>query len=44
MTPGYLTMSKQELDRAQLMVLVREALVRTQAQVAEELGLSVRQI
>ena len=34
---------KQELDRAQLMLLLRERR-RTQAQVAEQLGLTVRQV
>ncbi len=36
-------MSKRELDRAQLLLLVRERR-RTQAQVAEQLGVSVRQV
>ena len=43
MSLGTLTMSKRELDRAQLMLLVRERR-RTQAQVAEQLGLTVRQV
>jgi hypothetical protein len=43
MSSGCLTMSKRELDRAQLMLLVSERR-RTQAQVAEQLGLTVRQI
>src|ERR1700733_14513903 len=43
MSPDLLTMSKRELDRAQLMLLVRERR-RTQAQVAEQLGLTVRQV
>ena len=43
MSLGTLTMSKRELDRAQLMLLVRERR-RTQAQVAVQLGLTVRQV
>jgi transposase len=43
MSLGYLTMSKRELDRAQLMLLIQERR-RTQGQVAEQLGLSVRQV
>jgi hypothetical protein len=43
MSLGCLTMSKRELDRAQLMLLIRERR-RTQAQVAEQMGLSVRQV
>jgi hypothetical protein len=42
MSLGCLTMSKRELDRAQLMLLIGECR-RTQSQVAEQLGLSVRQ-
>jgi hypothetical protein len=43
MSLGYLVMSKRELDRAQLMLLIRERR-RTQAQVAEQLGLTLRQV
>jgi transposase len=43
MSLAYLTMSKRELDRAQLMLLIHERR-RTQAQVAEQLGLTVRHV
>jgi hypothetical protein len=40
---GYLIMSKRELDRAQLMLLSRERR-RTEVQVAEQLGLTLRRV
>jgi hypothetical protein len=43
MSLGYLIMSKRELDRAQLMLLIRERR-RTQVQVAEQLDLTLRQV
>src|SRR6185436_12283760 len=43
MTLALLTMSQQEIDRAEWMLRVRERRA-TQAQVAERLGLSVRQV
>jgi hypothetical protein len=43
MSLGFLTMSKRELDRAQLMLLIGERR-RTQAQAAEQLGVTVRQV
>jgi transposase len=43
MTTGFLTMSKRELDRAEWMREIR-ARRATQAQVAERLGVSVRQV
>ena len=43
MTLALLTMSQQEIDRAEWLLRVRERRA-TQAQVAERLGLSVRQV
>jgi hypothetical protein len=43
MSLGTLTMSKRELDRVQLMLLIQERR-RTQTQVAEQLGMTVRQV
>jgi hypothetical protein len=43
MSSGCLTMSKRELARAQLMLLIQERR-RTQAQVGAQLGLTVRQV
>ena len=43
MTPGCLTMSKRELDRTEWMQAIRDRRA-TQAQVAERLGMSVRQV
>jgi hypothetical protein len=43
MSLACLTMSKRELDRADLMLLIRERR-RTQAEVAEQLGVTVRQV
>ena len=43
MTPGCLTMSQRELDRTEWMREIR-ARRATQAQVAERLGVSVRQV
>jgi|GEM_PF-3203469 len=43
MTPGCLSMSKRELDRTEWMREIR-ARRATQAQVAERLGVSVRQV
>jgi hypothetical protein len=40
---GMLTMGQRELDRVQLMLLIQERR-RTQAQVAEQLRLTVRQV
>ncbi len=43
MTLALLSMSQQEIDRAEWMLRIRERRA-TQAQVAERLGLSVRQV
>ena len=43
MTLAFLTMSQTEIDRAEWMLRIRERRA-TQAQVAERLGLSVRQV
>ena len=43
MTLALLTMSQQEIDRSEWMLRIRERRA-TQAQVAERLGVSVRQV
>ena len=43
MTPGCLTMSKRELDRTEWMQATRDRRAM-QAQVAERLGVTVRQV
>jgi transcriptional regulator GlxA family with amidase domain len=43
MTLALLTMSQEEIDRAEWMLRIRERRA-TQAQVAERLGLNVRQV